>query len=52
MANENNEQDNLQVASNEDVEFSIEQADRDDLEALARAEQADRRANEDGSAPM
>lgn len=35
---------NLPIARNEDVEFSRELADEDDLEALARAEAADERA--------
>lgn len=34
----------------EDVEFSLEEADADDLEALARAEAADRRAKRGGRA--
>lgn len=33
----------LPINKVEDVEFSLEQADEDDLEALARAEAADRR---------
>lgn len=36
--------DNTSDGRNEDVEFSMEAADEDDLEALARAEAADRRA--------
>ncbi|BFH67679.1 MAG: YfhD family protein [Paenibacillus dendritiformis] len=35
---------NAAAGKNEDVEFSIEQADADDLEALERARQADERA--------
>jgi len=34
---------NLPIAKNEDVEFSIDEADQADLEALARAEAADAR---------
>ncbi|CAG7634634.1 YfhD family protein [Paenibacillus allorhizosphaerae] len=33
----------LPIAKQEDVEFSAEAADRDDLEALERAEEADAR---------
>lgn len=33
----------MPVGKNEDVEFSLEEADQDDLEALRRAEEADRR---------
>lgn len=33
----------LQSAKNEDVEFSAELADREDIEALRRSEAADRR---------
>lgn len=36
----------LPTAKAEDVEFSRERADADDLEALERAEAADRRAGE------
>jgi len=36
----------LPVAKNEDVEFSRELADEDDLEALERMEAADRRQEE------
>jgi hypothetical protein len=32
-----------ELASAQDVEFSLEEADEEDLEALARAEAADRR---------
>ncbi|QMV40449.1 YfhD family protein [Cohnella cholangitidis] len=42
----NNEQEQLPIASAEDVEFSEELADRDDKEAQERAEAADRRASE------
>ncbi|GIP35853.1 YfhD family protein [Paenibacillus sp. J2TS4] len=41
--NENRSRE-LPVTKNEDVEFSREWADEDDLEALARAEAADERA--------
>lgn len=34
----------LPIAKNEDVEFSLELADEDDLEAQGRAQQADQRA--------
>mgnify|MGYP002624393264 CR=1 FL=1 len=33
----------MPIARNEDVEFSLEEADAEDLEALARMEAADRR---------
>ncbi|ASS66866.1 MULTISPECIES: YfhD family protein [unclassified Paenibacillus] len=36
----------LPLGKNEDVEFSRELADREDLEALQRAEEADRRAEQ------
>lgn len=35
--------DEIPIARNEDVEFSMDQADQEDLEALKRAEEADRR---------
>lgn len=38
--------ENLLDGRNEDVEFSVEAADENDLEALARAKAADRRAAE------
>lgn len=41
-----NKQEQLPIASAEDVEFSEELADRDDKEAQERAEAADRRASE------
>jgi hypothetical protein len=34
----------LPIAKNEDVEFSVELADREDREALQRAKAADKRA--------
>lgn len=43
MNAKNNAQNELPVAKNEDVEFSGEQADTDDLEATRRAEAADAR---------
>lgn len=46
MANQNDKQtetEQLPIAKNEDVAFSLKVADEDDLEALARAEAADRR---------
>lgn len=46
MANQNDKQtekDKLPVVKSEDVAFSLKVADEDDLEALARAEAADRR---------
>ncbi|MDG0812125.1 YfhD family protein [Cohnella rhizosphaerae] len=42
--NESNEQ--LPVAKAEDVAFAADRADADDLEALARSEEADRRAQQ------
>lgn len=33
----------LAITKNEDVEFAIEQADQNDLEALKRIEEADKR---------
>ncbi|MFC4599329.1 YfhD family protein [Cohnella hongkongensis] len=47
MANAN-ERNRLPVERSEDVEYSEELADRDDQEALERAEAADRRALEQG----
>lgn len=47
MTSERNNADatkQLPDGKNEDVEFSMEAADEDDLEALARAQAADRRA--------
>lgn len=41
---ESNEQ--LPVARAEDVEFAADRADADDLEALERSEEADRRAQQ------
>lgn len=41
---EANVKSDLPIARNEDVEFSEEQADMDDLEAQQRAEAANRRA--------
>lgn len=38
-----NRQKNLPIAKNEDVEFSRELADEDDMEALERMEAADSR---------
>lgn len=32
-----------EIAKNEDVEFSMQSSDNDDIEAMLRAEQADRR---------
>jgi hypothetical protein len=43
MANQENEERKLPVAKNEDVEFSRELADEEDLEALERMEAADAR---------
>lgn len=37
------EDKNLPIAKNEDVEFSRELADEDDMEAVARMEAADKR---------
>lgn len=39
--------DNLPVAKKEDVEFSAEVADAEDLEAVERAEAADQREQND-----
>ncbi|CDN42159.1 MULTISPECIES: YfhD family protein [Paenibacillus] len=41
--NQNGNKD-LPLGKSEDVEFSRDLADRDDLEAMQRAEEADRRA--------
>jgi len=38
--------DEIPIARNEDVELSMDQADQEDLEALERAEAADRRVLE------
>jgi hypothetical protein len=40
---ETNEGKKLPIAKNEDVEFSRERADQDDLEAVERMEAADQR---------
>ena len=40
------EKEELPISKNEDVEFSMDQADADDLEALERMEAADRRAEQ------
>jgi hypothetical protein len=41
--NETNENRNLPIAKNEDVKFSAEYADTDDIEAAERSEEADYR---------
>ncbi|WP_199624721.1 YfhD family protein [Paenibacillus alkalitolerans] len=43
MENNNRDHRKLPIAKNEDVEFSRDLADADDLEAAERAEAADRR---------
>lgn len=50
MANEQHpsiQKGQLSAEKNEDVEFSLEAADEDDLEALNRAKEADQRAAEE-----
>jgi len=42
--NNKNQEKKLPIAKNEDVEFSMEMADQEDLEALERMKAADRRA--------
>lgn len=42
------ENKSLPVARSEDVEFSMEQADAEDLEALERMEAADKRQEAEG----
>lgn len=49
MTEQANQNEDLPISRNEDVEFSMELADEDDLEALERAEAADRRAEQEGS---
>jgi len=41
--NQNEMQKNLPINKIEDVEFSMDQADQDDMKALERSEQAERR---------
>jgi len=41
--NQNEQQKKLPINKIEDVEFSMEQADHDDMKALDRSEQAERR---------
>ncbi|CAM3438192.1 YfhD family protein [Marinicrinis lubricantis] len=48
MAHQDNQNQQLPIGKNEDVEFSIEAADEDDLEALKRAEAADARQEGEG----
>jgi hypothetical protein len=42
-SNQKNEERKLPIAKNEQVEFSSEAADVDDIEAVIRAEEADNR---------
>lgn len=44
MKQEKQAQQQLPIAKNEDVEFSMEMADEEDLEALERMKAADQRA--------
>ena len=44
MNNKEQERNQLPIAKHEDVEFSMELADEEDLEALERMKAADRRA--------
>lgn len=46
--NERSERKKLPIARSEDVEFSMEQADDEDLEALERMEAADKRQEAEG----
>ncbi|UJF35054.1 YfhD family protein [Paenibacillus hexagrammi] len=47
MTKQNEQNNQLPVAKNEDVEFSSEIADRDDMEAVQRAHAADARQEQE-----